>query len=138
MGWTILRVKTIHQTFCFLRLSIFFSGRCSSRLVGARVGEFADECRAELLQLLNPALSATERMRRVYACAEAASSRVRLLLCRKNLRRQRGGSFSRGNLFECFFRNDASTLFFLAQFMDSNHFQILLGSSRIYGSAFSG
>jgi hypothetical protein len=49
------------------QVHILDSLECSSRLVGARVGEFADECRAELLQLLNPALSATERMRRVYA-----------------------------------------------------------------------
>jgi hypothetical protein len=49
------------------QVHILDSLECSSRLVSSRVGEFAEECRAELLQLLNPSLSATERMRRVYA-----------------------------------------------------------------------
>jgi hypothetical protein len=46
---------------------ILDSLECSDSLVGARVGQFAEDCRAELLQLLNPSLSATERMRRVYS-----------------------------------------------------------------------
>jgi hypothetical protein len=49
------------------QVHILDSLECSSRLVATRVGQFAEECRAELLQLINPSLSATERMRRVYA-----------------------------------------------------------------------